>query len=350
MKQALLYLLLFEYSQSVCQLQGYAQSGNAASVAGATWSYQATVNGINYDLEGILYTPTSTGPLLPAVIINHGTGGNVNSYSKLIAQKMVQWGYVCIATNHCHSANVPEGAPGYTTTAYYGASPQNILRGMKCRDILASFSFVDTNCIAVFGHSRGSWTTTGMAGLHPTRFRMFAHTAGGVHDQAGSTQPTFAMGNAIQRPYMMHHGDSDNAVPLAYDISLDSILQLNSVPHQLYIYSGYTHAQIAQDSLMLARTRVFFSQHGCADATALPESKPGENSGLFPNPSSGLLQLADPAYAGHFRIFNVSGMCLMGGNIPETRCINICELQPGIYILELENPGNLPRRQRLVRE
>src|SRR5687768_3620376 len=95
-------------TDGVTKISGdFVLTGNPESATGAKWTYKETGATI-YDLQGILYKPAGSGPF-PAVIINHGTGGNVNGYSANVAKEVVKWGYVCIATNYTHASNVACG-------------------------------------------------------------------------------------------------------------------------------------------------------------------------------------------------------------------------------------------------
>jgi dienelactone hydrolase len=60
----------------------------------------------------------------------------------------------------------------------------------------------------------------------------------------------------------LHHGDADTVVPLALDQALANQLAANPTPHQLVVYPGFTHAQMATDAGMLAAVRVWYVQHG----------------------------------------------------------------------------------------
>jgi dienelactone hydrolase len=248
------------------QLPGFTLTGNPESANGATWTFQQTINGTIYNLQGILFKPVGTGTY-PAVIINHGTGGNVNGYSKTVARKMVQWNYVCIATNLCHSSGVPIGSPGDTSQINLGASNNNYLRAMKCWDILAALGYVDTNCVMAFGHSRGAYLTTGLVASFPDKFSAAGHTAGGVTTQPGYSAPTTTLAALISCPYIIHHGDSDLVVPIAMDTLLNHVLNTTGIAHQFHRYNGYNHGNISQDSLMYARTQQWFSLHGCSNST-----------------------------------------------------------------------------------
>lgn len=231
-------------------------TGDPTSANGARWTYTES-GSVNYNLEGILYKPAGSGPF-PAILINHGTGGNAYSYSNSIAKKMVTWNYVCIAPNYTHSSGVPCGSPGSCVEADgdWGASSPNLLRAMKTRQILVSLSYVDSLRLAAFGHSRGAFITTHIAGNYSSRFKTFAHTAGGINPSV--VEPTAATASHITRPYLMQHGDIDNTVPIQRDYDLRDLLNSLGITNTLYVYPNYSHAQISNDSLMFERTRQWF--------------------------------------------------------------------------------------------
>ena len=234
-------------------------NGDPASAQGAKWTYSET-GSIHYQLEGVLYKPAGSGPF-PAVLISHGTGGSALSYSSSIAKKIVSWGYVCIAVNYTHaSSSVPCGAPGSCIEAdgEWGASGNNLLRAMKTREILISMAYVDSTRLAATGHSRGAFVTTYIAGNYPNSFNAFAHTAGGVNTGA---EPSAATASRITRPYLIQHGDADNVVPIERDYTLRDLLNARSVTNTMYVYTGYTHAQISNDSMMLVRMKQWFDQY-----------------------------------------------------------------------------------------
>jgi hypothetical protein len=51
-------------------------------------------------------------------------------------------------------------------------------------------------------------------------------------------------------------------VPLALDQALAAQLAANPTPHQLLVYPGVTHPQMATDAGMLATVRLWYQQHG----------------------------------------------------------------------------------------
>jgi adenylosuccinate lyase len=51
-------------------------------------------------------------------------------------------------------------------------------------------------------------------------------------------------------------------VLLAQDQNLDAILTAQAVPHELHVYAGFTHEQMALDTTMLERVRAWYQAHG----------------------------------------------------------------------------------------
>jgi dienelactone hydrolase len=248
-------------------LHGFVLTGNPASASGATWTYHDTLNGVMYDLAGILLKPAGTSKL-PAVVISHGHNGNVNIYSIDIAKTMRSWGLVCIATNYTHAAGVPIGSPGDSTQP--GASMANVQRAHKCVQILASLGYVDTTRIAAHGNSMGAFVNAAVVGIFPALFRVASHSAGGLNDLWLSATKT-AQADGITVPYQIHHGDADTTVPLVNDQRLDSLLQARGVEQQMYVYPGYSHTDITFDTTMLRRVRTWYTVHGLIPASGVNE-------------------------------------------------------------------------------
>lgn len=334
MTRILLFLGIFISISAKAQLPGFTMTGNPESTNGATWTYQQTINGIVYDLRGILFKPAGTGSF-PAVIINHGTGGNSNGYSKNVAKKMVQWNYVCIATNLCHAAGVPIGSPGDTNLINFGASTNNYLRAMKCWDILASLNYVDTNCIMAFGHSRGAFLTTGLVATYPDKFSAAGHTAGGVSPQSGSTAPTTSLAAQITCPYIIHHGDADNTVPIAMDSLLSNVFISTGTPHQFYQYSGYTHSSVSLDSLMFVRTQQWFSTYGCSNLTSVSNRTFTDDITVFPNPTSQFIQF-NTNKSFEIELYDATGQMIFSKMGMPNELIDVSRFSNGVYIIKIK--------------
>jgi dienelactone hydrolase len=241
-------------------MTGFRVQGDPESAAGATWTYQATVDGIVYDLQGILRKPPGAGPF-PAVILSHGNGGSASTYARNVANVMVGWGLVCIATNYTHAGGVAIGSPGSANEP--GASEANVRRARKLVDLLRSLGYVDMGRIAAHGHSMGAFVTTAVTSAHPHDFRVASHTAGGVRpDNIMSPAPSESQGRAIRVPYQIHHGEQDSVVPLVMDQLLASALSSAGVTHELRIYPGAGHADVASNATVLERVRAWYAGRG----------------------------------------------------------------------------------------
>jgi dienelactone hydrolase len=283
----LLCLLCACYAGSISAqtLKGFVLTGDPASTNGATWTYRDTVEGIIYDLTGVLFKPGGTSKF-PAVVLSHGHDSNVNIFTAPVAKVMRPWGLVCIGTNYTHAAGVPAGSPGDSTQP--GASTANILRARKCIDILYALGYVDTTRIAAHGYSMGAFVTAALVGTYPGLFRVASHGGGGVNDARLAWTKT-AQAEGITVPYQIHHAGADSTVPLADDLRLDSLLQARGVQQQFYIYPGYSHGELSQDTTMLKRVHTWYTAHGLFPAAATDERDQGLPASFalsqnYPNP------------------------------------------------------------------
>jgi dienelactone hydrolase len=240
--------------------------GDPESAQGATWTYRGTLDGVTFDLQGILLKPAGSGPF-GAVIVSHGAGGNVSALPRTIALEMRRWGLVGIATNYTHSAGVPIGAPG--TANEPGASDANILRAHAVREILRTLGYVDQTRVAAHGHSMGAFVTTALVAAYPNDFRVASHTAGGVRlGSIAGAAPTEAQARSIRTPYQLHHGDQDSVVPIAQDQRLDAVLQSSGVAHEFHVYPGVDHNEVATSPTVLSRIRAWYAAHLVTAVTA----------------------------------------------------------------------------------
>lgn len=233
-------------------------TGDASSTSGATWSYQSTDGGVFHALTGVLYAPPGSGPL-PAVVVSHGKGGSAGGYSSHIARAMRDWGLVAIATNYTHAVDSADA--GLMPQGDDGASSANVQRAHKARQLLGCLATVDSHRVAAHGHSMGAFVTGELLGTYPDDFIAASHTAGGAND-SGPNATRSATAARIRTPYQLHHGEADNVVLLAQDQNLDAILTAQGVPHELRVYSGYSHEQMALDATMLERVRAWYQAHG----------------------------------------------------------------------------------------
>jgi len=236
-------------------------TGDPESSSGAAWTYRGTVDGVTYDLAGILMKPPGAGPF-PAVVLSHGSDGSAAFFASAIGPTMRQWGLVCVAANYTHASGVPLGAPGDASAP--GASEANVLRAHMTHELLRRLPYVDMSRVAVHGHSMGAYLDVATIAEHPNDFLVGSQTGGGVRPDFIITgpAPTVSQARGVRIPYQMHHGDADNVVPLSYDQRFDSVLAATGEPHELYVYAGADHLAVRLSPLMLSRVHDWYAAHG----------------------------------------------------------------------------------------
>jgi predicted peptidase len=263
----------FVHSNALSSLSGYYRVMRQGTSAPPAFTFDWTGTNFTYTdaqrtFTGIMLKPTGSGPF-PAVIISHGAGGTATGYSLSKAREMVAWGLVCIGPTLTHVAG------GETNSPNMGNCPENIARAAVCANVLAGLSYVDTNRIALFGHSMGAFATIGDAAALGGRIRAAAITAGGViPDSAGANNaaPTVTEANPVHIPFLMFHCDGDPVVPAVRSQLFQQLLNTNAVVNQRIIYSTNSipnqsnwhniHQDLAINTNVLTNTFQWFKTHG----------------------------------------------------------------------------------------
>ncbi len=183
-------------------------------------------------VTGLFMKPALSGRL-PVLIINHGTGGTTqpNGFTDRRAQEMSPWGLFCIGPDLTHT----QGAAVDLET--FGCSPENLARNLACLAVLSTRTDVDLNRLALWGHSRGSFASIGVASVLGDRLRALGFSAGGVtEDPLEASFPTVAEAAGIAAPTIMFHGSTDTVVEPNASLFLQSQLNLRGVTNQRVVY------------------------------------------------------------------------------------------------------------------
>lgn len=260
----------FTHSNALAQAAGFYRVARLPAFTFAWDGTNFTYSDAERSFTGIMLKPAELGPF-GGLIINHGAGGTAAGYSLPRAREMGPWGLVCIAPNLTHVAG------GETDPALIGNSPENIARGMACANVLSSLAYVDTNRLAVFGHSMGAFATVGQMAAFGGRFRAASITSGGaIPDSApGGTSnatPTVSEAAPVRTAFQMIHCDGDPVVPPARSQLLQQVLSGNAVPNSRLLISSNSIPNpahwhnIHQDpnalATVLTNTRAWFRTHG----------------------------------------------------------------------------------------
>lgn len=227
------------------------------TVTGNQFTYTDAVRTVT----GIFVKPAGNGPF-PAAIISHGQGGSAVGYSLAKAQEFLAWGMVSIAPNYTHVQG------GDSSPAGSGNCPENVARGIACRNILASLAYVDQERVALWGHSKGAFVTIALASAMPSRIRAAGMSAGGVIDDAAGVDqatPTETEASGTRAPFLMFHGDGDPTVPAARSAQFQALLDSLRVPNQRIVYATAQHNLHQVPSFnadMLANFHAWLTTHG----------------------------------------------------------------------------------------
>ena len=128
------------------------------------------------------------------------------------------------------------------------------------------------------------------------------------------------------------------------DELLRSVLVSGGVTHEFHVYPGFTHAGLAQDSVMFARTRDFFARHICAKPSSIEVPDMGDGPRLYPNPTSGMIHVvADDVRS--VQVFTLLGVLVASVRGSE---VNMRALPPGMYTVRVET-RNAVTMHRILR-
>jgi len=200
-------------------------------------------------VTGMFQRPAGT-TRLPALIINHGTGGNATGFSRTRADEMSPWGLVCIGVNLTHQSGQTEDLQTW------GYSPENLARNRACQAALSTRSDVDLNRLAMWGHSRGSFASIGIASVFGSDLKALGFTEGGILENTGiddrdgqpeASYPIINESTGIRAKTLMFHvvgTPGDTVVVPATSLRLNTLL--NTL--------GITNSRITYDSTGIIST------------------------------------------------------------------------------------------------
>ena len=199
------------------------------------------------------HEPATPGPH-PAILLVHGSGGNVSFWADRIAPYLTRLNVALYAVHY------------FDSTGTQRADTATILDGFHFPAWLATLSDalayirgrpkVDANRIALLGISLGAFLSLTLATDPAARVRAIVEISGGMPEQ-------YAVGaSASFPPTLILHGGADNIVPVARAHELDELLTRHKVPHETHILpnQGHWFDGPAQMQILLNTAR-FLAQH-----------------------------------------------------------------------------------------
>ncbi len=209
--------------------------------------------------SGIFVLPDGDGPF-PAIVINHGTGGTANGFSLRRANEMSPWGAACIGPSLTHEAGAE------LAEDEIGFCPENLERVKACIRILESREDIDSERLALWGHSRGAFNAIGCAGVLGDKLAALGFSAGGIkeEDDPALSFPSETEASGILAPTLMFHGESESVVPPNASALLETLLNERGIVNQRVLYPTNQHnlhqeAELYAD--MLNRWQAWLTSH-----------------------------------------------------------------------------------------
>ena len=240
--------------------------GDPHAPNGADWTYTSVDDGVEYEMEGVLFVPPGGGPF-PGVLISHGKMGTPRRYSAGVGRTMVGWGLAVIAPMYTHAPDADDA--GHLPDGSDGELDANVLRAHKALDLLGCVKGVDLTRIVAHGHGMGLFVTGQLWGdywLTPPRVDAYAWKSAWPN----ATRPTAAA--AIVAPHEIHYHEIDNnwlRLPsdevvrgIFFGGLKDILVSASSDGGPRRPYLGLSREELSQDPQMLARVRSWYEKLG----------------------------------------------------------------------------------------
>jgi len=213
-------------------------------------SFQSGAKSIGIDVV----EPLGRGPF-PAMLLLHGSGGNIRFWLDRLSPHAARLGVAIYAvhyfertgTQRAHAATILDGYhfPLWLDAIYDALT------------FIAARPRIDSRRIVLFGISLGAFLALAAAAdnrANPS-IRAIVEISGGLPDAyAASLTPTFP-------PTLILHGEADTVVPVRLARDLDAHLTRLGSPHQLLLFPGEGHwfSPAAQMQILLAIATFLFT-------------------------------------------------------------------------------------------
>lgn len=176
--------------------------------------------------------PTAAGRH-PAILLLHGSGGNVSFWFSRIAPQMARLNLGLYAAHYFDRtstvrADLKTILDGYHFPAWQSAIGDAIA-------YVRSRPFVDPDRVALLGISLGGFLALSYAATAVARVRAVVEISAGIPDDSiAGVRPSFP-------PTLIVHGDQDTVVPVSMAYQLKELFTRQHIPHQVVILPGQGH-------------------------------------------------------------------------------------------------------------
>ncbi len=253
--------------------------------------YYITYKSADLKISGIMNVPTGTGPF-PILILNHGyidpaiytNGRGLKREQDYFARR----GYIVIHSDYRNHADSDKDEQAeYRFRLGYTEDVINVIMAVKA----SALPFFNKNNIGLLGHSMGGGITENILVVQPDLVQaavLYAPVSANVVDNFNrwtKTRPEVANTiiadhgepeanpefyaqlspinylDRITAPIMLHHGTSDQDVPIAWSDTLNQALSEENKAITYHVYPGQPHEFTTQWPLMMQRSVDFFDQY-----------------------------------------------------------------------------------------
>ena len=184
--------------------------------------------------------PSGPGPH-PAILLLHGSGGNLSFWFDRVAPLLPSLGVALFAVHYFDRTGTTRATPAEILDGHH--VPLWLATVADTLDHIAARPNVDPDRIALLGVSLGAF----LALAYPTlpgarRPRAIVEVSGGLVD------PYASQARANFPPTLIVHGEQDTVVPVAQAHALQALLATLGVPHQAMLlpHEGHWFSPAAQ--------------------------------------------------------------------------------------------------------
>ena len=203
----------------------------------------------------------STKPL-PAILLLHGSGGNINWWTDRLAPHLASAGVALFAPHYFDRTDTERADLATITDGVHVPLWLDTLSAAL--DLIAARPSIDPNRIALVGISLGAFLSLGLAAINSAspdpavrnKIRCLIDLSGGL------IEPYATQATAAFPPTLILHGEADDIVPVTRARELDAQLTRLKVPHETRILpkEGHWFSTLAQLQLMMA-VATFLRKH-----------------------------------------------------------------------------------------
>ena len=181
----------------------------------------------------------------PALILLHGSGGNIGFWLDRLAPALASFGVALFAPHYFEKTGTTRATPEIILDGKH--VPQWLIAASDAISHVAAHPAVDPARIALLGVSLGGFMAMALA-ANDGRLKAVIEISGGM-------PPGYEFGlSPATPPVLILHGAADTTVPVSEAHKLDRLLTAASVPHETSILPGETHwfSSAAQFKLLMS--------------------------------------------------------------------------------------------------